>query len=194
MTRSYSVRRLVPLVLVLPLLLGGCGGDEKKDDEKDPKKQAYAQKELAAGLYEDRIADDAADVISTDDADCIAEELLDTFGIEGLGMIGVLGPDGTWNESPGKLKLEDGERWIGAFDTCLDMRQYLWGLVSSALLLERPDLRQKPAAVWSAAQKCVLDGVTEPQATSALLGEAIDSDAVSAADGAVTDCIRPLIG
>lgn len=191
MARSPLVRRLLPCLVVPVLLLSGCGDGGDKADLKE-RAEERAPGQLAAGLFEDYSASNAEPVLSEEDADCVSGALIEEFGVEGLGKVGVLGPDGTYAERPRSLSQTDAERWAAAFDGCLDMRQYLWRAASAATLLEHPYSRDKADAVWDRAEACVLDAVTEEQVTSSFIGTFTGSRAGSDSDAAVVACLAPL--
>lgn len=190
MARSPLVRRLLPSLVIPLLLLAGCG-----DDESDVAGEAErrAPGELAHGLRADYAATNAESVLSEDDATCVADALLEEFGLKGLGKIGVLGPDGSYATRPRSLEQADAERWAVAFDGCLDMRDYLWRTASAAILLEHPYSREKSDAVWDRAEQCVLAAVTEEQVTSSFIGTFTGSRAGSDSDAAVAACLEPLM-
>lgn len=190
MARSPLVRRLLPCLVIPFLLLAGCGDDEGDVTDK-AEQRAHGQ--LADGLRGDYAATNAEPVLSEDEATCVSDALLEDFGLEGLGKIGVLGPDGTYAKRPRSLEQADAERWAAAFDGCLDMEDYLWRTASAATLLEYPYSRDKSEAVWSRAEECVRDAVTEAQVTSSFIGTFTGSQAGSDSDAAVAACLEPLM-
>jgi hypothetical protein len=147
-----------------------------------------AKIELTRGIYkENDPGGKEAPLVSTKAASCIADGLLDSFDVDGLKNIGALTPSAIYRSAPRSIPAEEAEKWIAAFDACLDLDDYMLGIARAGVRIEAPAYGERDAA-WARARTC-LDKA--PGASHAvMLGEITAKPKTDAPTTAFADCVK----
>lgn len=186
--------RLTAVATVLgALALAGCGGGDgdPSADVVSPSPvdlTPTAKVELTRGIYkENNPGGDEKPLVSSTAAGCIADDLLDSFGVDGLKNIAVLTNTAIYRSAPESIPAEEAEKWIAAFDDCLDLDDYMVGIARAGVRIEAPAYGERDTA-WAKVRTCV-DGA--PGASHAvLLGKLTAKPKKDAPTRAFADCLK----
>lgn len=187
------VARPAAVAAVLGVLaLAGCGGGSESPAEvvsPSPVDQTpTARIELTRGIHkENDPGGKVAPLVSSTAATCLADHLLKSFGIDGLKNIGVLTPNAIYRSAPRSIPAEQAEKWIAAFEACLDLDDYMLGIARAGVRMEAPAYGERDAA-WAKARTC-LDQA--PGASHAvMLGELTAKPRTDGPTAAFAACVK----
>lgn len=147
-----------------------------------------AKVELARGIYkENNPGGDEKPLVSTTAASCIADGLLKSLGVRGLINIGVIDNKAVYRSAPRSIPATEAEKWIGAFEDCLDLDDYMLGIARAGVRIEAPAYGERDTA-WAQARTC-LDGATGAS-HAVMLGQLTAKPKKDASTTAFVDCIK----
>jgi hypothetical protein len=190
--RSFA--RPVALAAGLGVLaLAGCGGggDASPDEVVSPSPvdlTPSAKVELARGIYkENDPGGSEKPLVSGTAATCIADDLVKSFGVQGLINIGAIDNKAVYSSAPRSIPAPEAEKWIAAFEDCLDLDDYMLGIARAGVRIEAPAYGELDSK-WAQARTC-LDGA--PGASHAvMLGQLTAKPQKDGPTAAFVDCIK----
>ncbi len=147
-----------------------------------------AKVELTRGIFkENDPGGEEKPLVSSEAAGCIADQLLDSFGVDGLVNIGVLNTKPVYRSAPRSIPAAEAEKWIAAFDGCLDLDDYMLGIARAGVRIEAPASGERDTA-WAKARTCLDDA---PGASHAvMLGQLTAKPKEDAPTSAFAACVR----
>jgi len=144
------MRRLVlPVVLGSCLLLAGCAGGEDAETKEEISSYLMDQEQGTTMI-----------TLEQEEADCIAEGMVDGIGVDRLKEYDFLDEDGTVNEDPTEPEMrdEDAETMVDAMFDCTDVMDTMHNELAGSI-------GEQPPAV----RKCFDEALTEQRVRGLLV-------------------------
>lgn len=175
------------------LALAGCsGGDDASPAEVVSPSPVdltpNAKVELARGIYQENDpGGDEKALVSSAAAACIADDLVQSIGVSDLVNLGVLTNKAVYRGAPRSIPAAEAEKWIAAFEECLDLDDYMLGIARAGVRVQAPAYGERDTA-WAKARTC-LDNA--PGASHAvMLGQLTAQPRKDAPTTAFADCVK----
>ncbi|MDO7868532.1 hypothetical protein [Nocardioides jiangxiensis] len=190
--RRQIARSVTVLALVGTAALAGCGGGDEPDAVVSPSPADMTptvKVELARGIYkENDPGGSATPLVSSSESRCISDALLSAFSVKDLMDLRVLSNTYVYSSAPEAVPAEDAEKWITAFDGCLDLDAYMLGVTRAGVAEIAPKYGRSDAD-WAKVATC-LDKADPKAAHDVMLSQLTARVTENAATRSFIDCVK----